>query len=124
MPMLWDERSINIPLALTDLARRATVLRPCVVKNWEVLARNLLQTGEVKEAIAVLVEAVSKFPTEPRLHVMLADAYYGARRFDDAHDVLNRLSSDRESTIFRLELLMKMRVSKDLARTATDTLAL
>ena len=78
-------------------------------KNWETLARLLRRTGKDEEAIAVLGDAIFKLPTEPRLHLMLADAYYRARRFDLAHEILHRAPpipiSDREMTIFRLELL-------------------
>jgi uncharacterized protein (TIGR02466 family) len=129
MPMLWEvQTAMNDPAVLIDLARKATALRPHVAKNWEVLAHNLLRIAAVEEAIAVLSEAKSKLPAEPRLKLMLAAAYYRAGRFDDAQESLHRASAvpneDRGTTIFRLELLMKMRAAKTLAQAATDAIAL
>ena len=80
--MIWDLTPLDehkYQPILMDLARKAAALRPDIVKNWEGLALRLLGAGEYEEAIAALTKAVSKFPTEPRLHLMLADAYYQAR---------------------------------------------
>jgi predicted Zn-dependent protease len=110
-----------------DLARKATALRPDIVKNWERLASShLFGTGEYEEAIAVLAEATSKFPTEPKLHLMLADAYYHVRRFDLACKVLHQVPvlDDQEAAIYRLELLMRTSDVKDADQAATDLLAL
>jgi Flp pilus assembly protein TadD len=126
--MLWDVTTDTSKLPVfVDLAREATALRPDVPKNWETLVQLLQRTGKDEEAIAVLAEAISKLPTEPKLHLILADAYYRARRFDLMREVLHRAPAipidDREMAILRLELLMKMRVAKDTARVAADTLA-
>src|SRR5262245_54960970 len=129
--MLWDlmRRDVdkNRPIFI-DLARKATVLRPDILKNWETLALHLLGTGEYEEAIAVLAEAVSKFPTESVLHLMLADAYDRAQRLDLAHEVLHLTppipNDDRETTVYRLELLMRTKAVKETGQLATDTLAL
>ena len=72
--MIWDLMPWYGPKyrpIFIDLARKATALRPDIEKNWERLALRLIGTGEYEEAIAVLSEAVSKFPTEPRLHLIL-----------------------------------------------------
>jgi tetratricopeptide (TPR) repeat protein len=127
--MLWDASTSknNLPVFI-DLARKATALRPDVGKNWERLAWHLLRTGKDDEAIAVLSEAVSKLPREPRLHLMLADAYYRTRRFDLVDEILQSAPAipidDRETTIYRLELQMETRAAKDAAELAADTLAL
>jgi hypothetical protein len=127
--MLWDATTDvgKLPVII-DLARKATALRPCVPNNWEALARLLLRTGKDEEAIAVLTEAVSKLPTEPRLHLVLADAYFQAGRLDRFHEVLDRAPAvpigDREMTILRLELLMRTKVAKDAALAAAAALAL
>ena len=127
--MLWKVTTDtnNLP-SIIDLARKATTLRPDVANNWQTLARLLLRTGKNEETIAVLAEAISKLPAEPKLHLMLADAHYRARRFGLVHEVLGRAPpvpiEDREMTIFRLELLMKTRAVKAAARLAADTLAL
>src|SRR6266480_4378551 len=103
--MLWEVPTgkNNLPVFI-DLVRKAAAFRPHIVKNWELLARLLLRTGEEEEAIAVLAEAISKLPKEPRLHLMLAHAYYRARRFDRVQEVLHRAPAvpidDRETTIF------------------------
>ena len=128
--MLWDLPQ-DVPknrAIFVDLARKANALRPDFVKSWERLATHLLGTGEYDEAIAVLVEAVSKFPTEPRLHLMLADTYYRAQRLGLAREILQRTpavpTDDREMTVFLLELLMSTKVVKHAGPVATDTLAL
>ena len=87
--MFWDVTiDTNKLRAIIDLARKATVLQPYVPKNWEALARLLLRTGEVEEAIVALNEAISKLPAEPRFHLMLAAAYYQTERFDRTREVL------------------------------------
>jgi uncharacterized protein (TIGR02466 family) len=128
--MIWDLTSLDQhkyqPIFM-DLARKAAALRPDIVKNWEGLAWRLLGAGEYEEAIEALTKAVSKFPTEPRLHLMLADTYYQARQFDLAHKILHRISevsiNDRETIIYRLELLMTTKAVKDLGQVAINTLA-
>jgi tetratricopeptide (TPR) repeat protein len=127
--MLWEVPAGKNKLPVfIDLVRKAAALRPYIVKNWELLARLLLRAGEEEEAIAVLTEAISSLPREPRLHLMLAHAYYRARRFNLVQEVLHRAPAvpidDRETTIFYLELLMRTRVAKDAAQVATATLAL
>jgi uncharacterized protein (TIGR02466 family) len=111
---------------LIDLDRKAITLRPDMMKNWERLARRLIGASEYEEAIAVLSEAVSKFPTEPKLYLILAGTYYLAQRPDLAYDVLSRApavpSHDRAMTIYRLELLMQ--AEKDNSQLASNTLAL
>ena len=55
--MIWDLMPWYGPKyrpILIDLDRKATALRPDIVKNWERLALRLLGTGEYEEAIAVL----------------------------------------------------------------------
>jgi Flp pilus assembly protein TadD len=128
--MLWheDSQSSKHLLAILDLARKATALRPDVVNNWCMLASFLIQVGENEKAITVLTEAISKLPPDPRLCVMLASAYHQTRRVDLLREVLQRTPAipidDRETTISRLELLMKSRIANDEAQVATDTLAL
>jgi hypothetical protein len=128
--MLW-EMPRDLPAyqqIVADLARKATALRPDVVKNWETLAAHLLGTADYKEAIAVLTDAISKFPKEPKLALILADTYYRAQRLDLAHEVLRGTTAipldDREMTLYRLELLMRTKAAKDPRQVATDTLAL
>jgi uncharacterized protein (TIGR02466 family) len=129
--MLWDLMPREAPknrLIFIDLARKATALRPDIVKNWEGLALHLLGTGEYEEAAAVLSQAISRFPTEPRLHLMLADAYDRGQRLDLAHEVLHLTPAipidDREMTLYRLNLLMRTKAVKNAGQVATDTLAL
>src|SRR5262245_20705498 len=130
--MLWEPRAWDVVpknrAIFVELARKATTLRPNIAKNWERLAQRLLGAGEYEEAIAILAEAASKFPTEPRLHLMLADADYHTRQLNLAHEVLNRVTAvpidDRETTIYRLELLMMTKAVQDAGQVATDTLAL
>jgi tetratricopeptide (TPR) repeat protein len=129
--MLWDPITLDVlpkNRAFVDLARKASTLRPDIVKNWERLAQRLLGAGEYEEAITVLAKAASRFPTELRLHLMLADAYYQAQLFNLAHEVLDRVAAapidDRETTIYRLELLMMTKDVQDAGQVATETLAL
>jgi Flp pilus assembly protein TadD len=128
--MLWHEdlqSGKHLP-AIIDLARKATALRPDIVKNWYMLASFLMQAGEDEEAITVLTEAISKLPADPRLYVMLARAHHQARRIDLLREVLQRVPAipvdDRETTLSRFELLMKSRTADDEAQVATDTLTL
>ena len=129
--MLWDLMPRDVPnnqSIFIDLARKATALRPEIVKNWERLAWHLLRTGKHEEAAAVLAEAISRFPTEPRLQLMLADTYDRAQRLDLAHEILHLTPQipieDRETTLYRLELLMRTKAAKNADQVATDTLAL
>jgi thioredoxin-like negative regulator of GroEL len=129
--MLWDLMPREVPEKrpiFIDLARKATALRPDIVKNWERLAFVLLETGEYEEAIAVLVDGVSRFPSEPKLHLMLADAYDRTHRLDRAHEVLHLTpvvpTDDRTTTIYHYELLMKTKAVTDAGQIAIDTLAL
>jgi tetratricopeptide (TPR) repeat protein len=127
--MLWDmpTDTNKLPIVL-DLARKAIALRPDVAENWETLARLLLSTGKVEETIAVLTEGISVLETAPRLHLMLAHAYYQVRRFDLMHEVLDRAPAipinDREMTIFRHELLMKTLTGSEAGQAAAKVLAL
>jgi Putative 2OG-Fe(II) oxygenase/Tetratricopeptide repeat len=129
--MIWDptpQDAHKYQPIFMDLARKAAALRPDIMGNWERLAWHLLGAGEYEEAIRALTRAVSEFPTEPRPNLMLADIYYKAGRLDLAHKALHRASvvpiNDRETIIYRLELLMTMKAVKDLGQVAIDTLAL
>ncbi len=129
--MLWDlmPRDVaNNQSIFIDLARKATALRPEVVKNWERLAWHLLRTGKHEEAAAVLAEATSRFPTEAQLQLMLADTYDRAQRVDLAHEILQLTPQipieDRETTLYRLDLLMRTKAAKNADQVATDALAL
>jgi tetratricopeptide (TPR) repeat protein len=133
--MLWDlmpRDESKYRQIVIDLARKATVLRPHFIKNWENLASLLLGRGEYEEAIAVLAEAVSTFPTEPRLYLTLADTYRRVQRMDLAQEVLQRTPAipidDREMTIYylelHLELLMRRKAVQDAVQVAIDALAL
>jgi Flp pilus assembly protein TadD len=128
--MLWHEdlhSGKHLP-AIIALARKATILRPNIVKNWYMLASFLMQAGEDEQAITVLTEAISKLPPDPRLYEMLAHAKHQAPRVDFLRKVLQRAPAipidDREMTISRFELLMNSRIADDEAQIATDTLAL
>jgi len=133
--MLWDPITRDVPKnaqIVMDLARKAIALRPGIAKNWERLASHLLGIGEYEGAIAVLAEAVCTFRTEPRLHLMLADAYCRAQRLDLAHEIFRQSpavpTEDRGLSIYRLKVLLKLLVAmeavKDAAHVATETLAL
>jgi uncharacterized protein (TIGR02466 family) len=129
--MLWDLMPRDVSdyqSIVVDLARKATALRPDVMKTWERLAWHLLKTGKHEEAAAALADAISRFPTEPRLQLMLAEAYDRAKRLDLAHEILHRLPptpiGDRETTLYRLELLMRTKAAKNAVQVAADTLAL
>ena len=55
--MIWDQMHQYGPKywpILIDLDRKATALRPDIMKNWERLALHLIATGDYGEAIAVL----------------------------------------------------------------------
>jgi uncharacterized protein (TIGR02466 family) len=129
--MIWDLTPLDAlkhqPI-FVDLARKAVALRPDISKNWEGLAWRLFGTGEYEEATAILTRAVSELPNEPRLRLVLADTYYQAGRFDLARTALRDASTvlinDRETIIYRLELLMTMKAVKDLGQVAINTLAL
>jgi tetratricopeptide (TPR) repeat protein len=68
--MLWhdDLQSGKHLPAMIDLARKATALRPDIANNWYMLVSFLLQAGEDEEATAVLTEALSKLPSDPKLN--------------------------------------------------------
>lgn len=128
--MLWHEdlhSGKHLP-TIIDLARRATALRPDIVKNWCMLASFLIQAGEDEQAIAVLTEVISKLPPDPRLYEMLARTNDLAPLVDLLREVLQRAPAipidDRETTISRFEPLMKSRIADDEVQVATDTLAL
>src|SRR5262245_20241519 len=59
---------------------------------------------------------------------MLADSYDRAQRLDLAHEILHQAAQipigDRETTLYRLELLMKTKAAKNADQVANDTLAL
>ena len=128
--MLWhdDLQSGKHLPAIIDLARKAITLRPDIANNWYMLVSFLLQAGEDEEATAVLTEALSKLPSDPKLCVMLARAHHRAGRVDLLREVLQAAPAipidDRETTISRCELIMKSRTADDEARIAVDTLAL
>jgi tetratricopeptide (TPR) repeat protein len=128
--MLWEisQDLAAYQLIVIDLARKATLFRPNIVKNWETLALHLLGANDFDEAIAVLIEATYRFPQEARLHLMLADSYYQTQRSDLACEVLQRTPEiardDRKTAVYRLELLMKTQTAKDARQIATATLAL
>ena len=128
--MLWhdDLQSGKHLPAIIDLARKAITLRPDIANNWYMLVSFLLQAGEDEEATAVLTEALSKLPSDPKLYVMLARAHHRAGRVDLLREVLQAAPAipidDRETTISRCELIMKSRTADDEARIAADTLAL
>src|SRR5262252_3180861 len=102
--MLWEAatEASRVPVLL-DLARKAAALRPDVPQNWETLARLLLRSGRNEEAGAVLTEATSRLPDDPKLHLMLADAWLRAGQFELFREVLQRVppvpASDRELTV-------------------------
>ena len=126
--MLWDPVALDVlpknRAIFVELARKATSLRPDIAKNWERLAQRLLGAGDYEQAITVLVEASSRFPTEPMLHLMLVDAYYQARRLNLARQALNRVTAgpigDRETAIYHLELLMMTKAVQDVGQVAID----
>jgi uncharacterized protein (TIGR02466 family) len=127
--MIWDLMHQYGPKywpILIDLDRKATALRPDIMKNWERLALHLIGSGDYEEAIAVLREAVSKFPTEPRLHLILAGTYHLAQRPNLAYEVVCQAPAvpahDRAMAIYRLEVLMK--AEKDRSHFASNILAL
>jgi uncharacterized protein (TIGR02466 family) len=129
--MLWDgpkRGEDNLPPYYINLARKATELRPEIAKNWETLGVCLLKSGENEKAIAVLSEAVSRLPQEPKLHLMLAQAYCRAGRLDTAHEILKGAptirSDDRAMSLLRFELLLEVRSGSDARQVASDILAL
>jgi Putative 2OG-Fe(II) oxygenase/Tetratricopeptide repeat len=128
--MFWHEDlhcGKHLP-AIIDLARKATAVRPDIVKNWYMLASLLIQAGEDEQAITVLTEAISKLPPDPTLYEMLAGAKHQSPRVDLLRDVLQCAPAipidDRETTISHFELLMKSRIADDESQVATNTLAL
>jgi tetratricopeptide (TPR) repeat protein len=130
--MLWNASDLGFAgfanPSLLDLARKAAVLRPDVVKNWELLAWLLLRDRRDDEAIKALREGLSRLPQEPRLHLILADAYGRTGRLDAMGEVLDRVppipAEDRQTTIYQLSLQMQRRDGKDGAKLAAAALAL
>src|SRR5262249_46397004 len=113
---------------VVDLARKATGLRPDIANNWCMLASFLMQAGEDEQATAVLTEAISKLPPDPRLHEMLARANHSIPRIDPSRGVLEGAATvtinGRETAISRFEPSAESRFADDEAQVATDTLAL
>ncbi|MDP2330270.1 MAG: putative 2OG-Fe(II) oxygenase [Reyranella sp.] len=127
--MRWERpTSQSNPGVFIDLARKAIALQPDNARSWESLAQSLLWTGRDEEAIATLNEAVARIPAEPRLHFMLADAYYRSGRTDLVDRAMRQAPAipgdDRDATLFRLEILMKTGIADDVGRIAWDALAL
>ena len=126
--MLWDLPADPQKMpAIIDLARKATTLCPHGAQHWVSLARLLLRTGRNDDAVEILTEAIAEVPVEPKLHLMLADACHRAGKFDLFREILEQApecpASDRETTLFRLELRMRTR-SQDAALAATEALGL
>ena len=124
--MLWETTDPSKLAAIVAVTRRATALRPDIAGNWEALARLLLRTDQDDEAIAVLTEAVSNLPADPKLQLMLVDACRRAGRLELVQEALSRTPSpavdDREFTALRLSL--RSPTPQDAIRSATDALAL
>jgi uncharacterized protein (TIGR02466 family) len=129
MPMRWDMPVGNSnPSIVIELARKATALHPDNEKSWELLGRSLLMFDKEDEAIAALTEAVGRLPRAPKLHFMLADAYYRVGRIDLVDQAMHRApttsSDDRETTLARLAMLMKTGIASDAVGIAREALAL
>ncbi len=116
------------PDVFIDLARKAIALHPDNARSWESLAQSLLWMGRDEEAIATLTEAVARIPAAPRLHFVLADAYYRSGRTDLVDRTMRQAPAitgdDREATLCRLEILMKSGTAADVDRIAWEALAL
>ena len=125
--MIWETTDPTKLAALVALTRGATALRPDIARNWESLARLLLQTDQEEAAIAVLTEATSRLPNQPRLQLMLADAYRRIGRSDLLCEVLDRTANDpiddRQAS-FGVKLWMRSDAADGPARLATEALAL
>jgi hypothetical protein len=113
---------------LIELARKATVLHPEALRSWEILAGHFSSRGENEEAIAVLTDAVSKLPTNPTVHLLLAAAYSRAGQFARARAILDSAppvpTNELETAILRLELLLTTRRTDDNVQLALDLLAI
>jgi hypothetical protein len=111
----------HLPIMI-DLSRKATILRPDVASNWEFLAGHFLLEGKYEEAIAVLNNASSKLPTNSKVHLLLAMAYYRARQFERSREILDDAppvpTDDRETKILRLELLIRLAARKNELETS------
>jgi hypothetical protein len=124
--MIWDEpiNPSKLP-AIIGLARDATLLRPHAAKNWLTLAQLLRRTHQMKEAIGVLVEAVSRLPAERTLHLTLADVYHQTGQVDLMNEVISRLPAgidDQNAEIFRFEILMKAQSAENVVQIAAEVL--
>jgi tetratricopeptide (TPR) repeat protein len=129
--MRWDvvgNEKNSLGGVFIDLARKARSLNPSAKKPTELLIHHLLESGAHDEATVMLTEAIARFPTESRFHLMLADAYHRAGRPELARRQFHQAPAvpiaDRETTLFRLELMMKLGVQEDAVQMATTTLAL
>jgi Flp pilus assembly protein TadD len=129
--MLWKPvLSANKRQVFVDLAREAVALQPDLPSIQESLGRLLLATGGCDEAIQVLSKAITTFPSEPGLFLMLADAYYRKRQPSLAWSILLQTPrvpvNDRKLTINRLTLILQTLESlegfDDAANVAADLL--
>jgi Flp pilus assembly protein TadD len=127
--MLWQVHPRSGKQLPTSIAlyRKATALRPDVANNWYMLASFLIEAKQNEEAVAVLRQAISKLPTDPKLYLILAQIHHTTRRATLAREVLERAPAvpedDRDMIISRLTLLIDIGVA-DKAQAATDILAL
>jgi Flp pilus assembly protein TadD len=71
--MFWKPvLSANKRQALVDLARDAVAFHPDLLSTREGLGGLLLAAGRYDEAVQVLSKAITMFPSEPGLYLMLA----------------------------------------------------
>ena len=113
-----------------DLARKAVTLRPDLFSAHETLGGLLLATGRYEEAVQALSKAMTEFPSEPKLYLMLADAYLRSRQASLAWSVLQQIpvtqGNDLDLSIDHLTLslraLERLKVIDDAATVAAELL--
>lgn len=113
----------NFPLFI-NLARKAVAQKPNVPENWALLSHCLAEEGQLDEAIAVLADAVEKFPQEVNLQLTLAELFHRNHQTVRMEDILSRTAApahDNKAVWRRhLKLLLKTHSGRNSPEIAAD----
>jgi uncharacterized protein (TIGR02466 family) len=126
--MLWDSGTTSENVALVaKLVRKAQPDHPEVVRNWEMLAGNLLKEGKPDQAADTLTEAVATHPSDSRLRILLVHALHRCGRLDAIEEHADRIppvpSHDQKTKLFELENLSMVLDAKRLTPLAREVLS-